>query len=88
MKRIAFLVGLCSLILTSATSSSQTVPLPLDTRNIFITSYFDCSVYWNDRLIAVLPKGTRALLILSTKEWILVRYYSRGRYITGWIRRR
>ncbi|MDP2897113.1 MAG: hypothetical protein Q8Q12_11260 [bacterium] len=88
MKRIGFLIAFCSLILTSVTSFSQTVPQPLDTRKIYITSYFECPVYWNDRLIAMLPRGTRALLILSTKEWILVRYYSRGRYITGWIPRR
>jgi len=64
------------------------MPQAADTQKIYITSYFSCPVYWNERLIAILPKGTRARLLFSTKEWILVRYYSRGRYITGWIPRR
>jgi hypothetical protein len=88
MKRIGLLVALGSLILTSGLSSPQTIPQALDTQKIYITSYFDCPVYWENQLIGILPRGTRARLVLSNKEWILVRYHSRGRQITGWIRRR
>lgn len=88
MKQIGFLVALSSLMLTSGLSSPQTVPPALDTQKIYITSYFDCPVYWNGRFIGTLRKGTRARLVLSSKQWILVRYYSGGREITGWIRRR
>lgn len=84
--RLAFPV-LIAALLVSAISPCETSRLSLDPKKIYITSFFDCPVYWNNRKIALLRNGTRALLIRSTKGWILVTYWSNGRYITGWIRR-
>jgi hypothetical protein len=79
----AFVCALLSSVGSFAQSSAGT----LDSRKIYITSFFDCSVYWNSRRIGTLRNGTRAEILRSTKKWILVRYWSGGRYITGWIRR-
>jgi len=87
MKHSIVLAALLCAFLASAGSFAQTSSRPLDTHKIYITSFFECSVYWNKRRIATLPKGTRARLLHSTKKWILVRYWSGARYITGWIKR-
>ncbi len=87
MKHSVVLVALFCAFLVSAGSFAQSSIQRLDTRRIFITSHFDCEVYWANRRIATLPRGTRAQLLRSTKKWMLVRYWSGRQYVTGWIKR-
>ncbi len=87
MRRWLILPAIVLSFLASSSSVSQTSRSYLDTTKIFITSSFDCPVYWGNRRITILRKGTTARLLTSTKEWILVRFWSNERYITGWIRR-
>jgi len=87
MRRCLILPALVVSLLISPGSFSQARRQVLDARRIFITSSFDCDVFWANRRIAVLKKGTRARIVGSTKKWILVRFWGRGRYIIGWIRR-
>jgi len=74
-------------LLASPSSFSQTSYHILDPTKIFITSFFDCPVFFGGRQITVLKNGTRAQILTSTKKWIMVRFWSNGRYVVGWIRR-
>ncbi len=87
MRRCLILAALLATLLFSPSCVSQTSRPVLDTQRIFITSFFDCPVYWGNKQIATLKKGTRARLLASTRSWILVRFWSDDRYIVGWIRR-
>ncbi len=87
MKRGLVLLSLIWAVSASASTVPQTTPQVIDPSRIFITSYFDCPVYWGTRQIANLRKGTRAQMLRSTKSWILVRFWYDGKYVTGWIRR-
>ena len=66
--------------------SAGRVPVP-HSQKIYITSAFNCPVYWRNRRVAILRKGTPALIVSSTKGWILVRFRTGGRNVVGWIKR-
>ena len=87
MRRSLILLTLLLAVLASPGSLPESSRRALDPQKIYITSFFDCEVYWRGKKIAVLPKGTRAQIVRSTKHWILVRFQSGAKYITGWIRR-
>ena len=87
MRRCLLLPMVALSMLVSAGSFSQTSRQLLDTKKIFITSSFDCPVFWGNKRIAILRKGTTARLLTSTRKWILVRFWSNERHIIGWIRR-
>ncbi len=89
MKRwfVLFLLGLSWLAASgSFCQESNRVPLP-HSRKIYITSAFNCPVYWRNRQIATLRKGTPALIVKTAKSWILVRFRVGDRNVVGWIRR-
>jgi hypothetical protein len=87
MRRFLPLATLLAALSASTISFCEAPRVILDPRSIYITSNFDCPVYWNNRPIALLRSGTRARIIRSTKDWILVSFRGRGREITGWIKR-
>jgi hypothetical protein len=68
-------------------SFSQTYRPVLDPTRIFITSCFPCAVFWGNRQIAILQRGTRARILGSTKQWILIRFWDGEKYVVGWIKR-
>jgi hypothetical protein len=87
MRRRLVLAALLFGLLASTSSICQTTGGVIDTQKIYITSFFNCDVYWGNRRIATLKRGTRAQILQSTEKWILVKFWSGGKYITGWIKR-
>ena len=87
MKRSFMLLVMAVGLLASPSVVPQTTRAVLDPQKVFITSSFDCYVYWGRKRIAILRKGTRAQILRSTKIWILVRYWDGRKNVTGWIKR-
>lgn len=87
MRRCLLLAIAITAMSSAATSFCESPGPVLDPKSIYITSHFDCPVYWNSRQIAWLRNGTRARIVRSAKKWILVTFRGEQRYITGWIKR-
>jgi len=87
MRRYLIFAALVLSLLATSRCLSQEPGQLSHGNKIYITSFFDCPVYWGNKRVTILKKGTRAELISSTNKWFLVRFWSGRKYISGWIKR-
>ena len=85
-KRLLILIALVALGFGGSLSAQNSGAVK-DVPRLFITSYYDVDVYRHYRKVATLKRGVRAQILKTSSKWILVRFWSDGKAIVGWIRR-